>query len=60
MWKEAAKPSMPKISWIRPVISNTILACDGQTDQQTDSRTHDNSKYHASTASHGKKVIFGK
>ena len=36
MWKEASKPSMPKISWIRPVISIQYwLVMDRRTNRQT-------------------------
>jgi len=34
----------------------TILAYNRRTDRQTDGRTHDDSMYHASIASSGKKV----
>jgi len=36
-WKEA---SMPKPSWIHPVVSMQITAYDGRTDGQTDGRPH--------------------
>ena len=36
MWKEASKPSMPKISWIRPVVSIQYwLVMDRRTNRQT-------------------------
>jgi len=39
---------------------NTIPACDGQTDEQTDTAkwTHEGSIYRASIASRGKKTLF--
>jgi len=33
---------------------DTLPACDGQIDRQTDGQTHDDSKYRASIASRGK------
>ena len=47
-WKEA---SMPKPSWIHPVVSMQITAYDGRTDGQTDDRI-----YNASIGSRGKKT----